>query len=188
MRWARDSCPCHSKTVFAVTNWRRADSRSQHGDDALTLIKQLVNRMNQSGLINGGKRTQDQSLKVLTSIGLTHEDARQFLKRLPQLQRRRGGTIISNPRDFSKFQRLTIVLCAWSLSVWLYVIAMQLQYPEAVYWPLAVWVPIRLDYLGEAAFVLSFVFAVITALIQINRNITHERLELRLNELGEESS
>jgi hypothetical protein len=109
-------------------------------------------------------------MKVLTSIGLTQEDARQFLKRLPQLQESRG-IISSKRRDFSRLQHLSIVLCAWSLSVWLYVIAMQLRYPDAVYWPLAVWLPIRLDYLGEAAFILSLIFATITAFFQINRNI-----------------
>lgn len=110
-------------------------------------------------------------MKVLTSIGLTKEDAGQFLRRLPQLQESRGMTTISKRRDFSGLQRLSIVLCAWSLSVWLYVIAMQLRYPDAVYWPLAVWLPIRLDYLGEAAFILSLIFAIITALFQIDRNI-----------------
>jgi len=162
---------CHSKTVFVVTNWRITDSRNQDGDHALTLIKHLVNRMNQSGLINANRETLDQSMKVLTSIGLTQEDARQFLRRIPQLQESRGMTI-SRRRDFSRLQHLSIVLCAWSLSVWLYVIAMQLRYPDAVYWPLAVWLPIRLDYLGEAAFILSLIFAIITALFQINRNIS----------------
>jgi hypothetical protein len=126
--------------------------------------------MNQSGLINVNRKTLNQSMKVLTSIGLTQEDARQFLKRLPQLQESRG-IISSKRRDFSRLQHLSIVLCAWSLSVWLYVIAMQLRYPDAVYWPLAVWLPIRLDYLGEAAFILSLIFATITAFFQINRNI-----------------
>jgi hypothetical protein len=60
-------------------------------------------------------------------------------------------------------QRLSIVLWGYCVGVWLYVIAMQLRYPNSVYWPLAVWVPIRLDYLGEAAFALSFVLAVIAA-------------------------
>jgi hypothetical protein len=138
---------------------------------ALTLIKQLVNRMNQSGLINAHTKTLNQSMKVLTSIGLTQEDARQFLRRLPQLLESRGMTIISKPRDFSRLQHLSIVLCVWSLSVWVYAIAMQLRYPEAVYWPLAVWLPIRLDYLGEAAFILSLIFGIINALFQINRNI-----------------
>lgn len=133
-------------------------------------MKHLVNRMNQSVLINANRKTLDQSMKVLTSIGLTQEDARQFLRRLPQLQESRGMTIISRRRDFSRLQRLSIVLCAWSLSVWLYVIAMQLRYPDAVYWPLAVWLPIRLDYLGETAFILSLIFAIITAFFQIDRN------------------
>lgn len=55
------------------------------------------------------------------------------------------------------------------MGVWLYVIAMQLRYPDSVYWPLAVWLPIRLDYLGEAAFVLSFVFAMVTTKISATK-------------------
>jgi hypothetical protein len=55
-----------------------------------------------------------------------------------------------------------MVIWGYWLAVWLYVIAMQLRYPNTVYWPLAVWLPIRLDYLGEAAFFISFVFALIT--------------------------
>jgi len=84
-------------------------------------------------------------------------------------------TINSKRRDFSRLQHVSIVLCTWTLSVWLYVIAMQLRYTDAVHWPLAVWLPIRLDYLGEAAFVLSLIFAIITALFQIDRDISYQQ-------------
>ena len=160
---------------FRVTNWRRDDSERQDRGSALTLIKQLVNRMNQSGVMNVNRETLNQSMKVLTSIGLTQEDARQFLRRLPQFQESRGMTINSKRRDFSRLQHVSIVLCTWTLSVWLYVIAMQLRYTDAVHWPLAVWLPIRLDYLGEAAFVLSLIFAIITALFQIDRDISYQQ-------------
>ena len=50
------------------------------------------------------------------------------------------------------------------MAVWLYVIAYQLRYNDSVYNTLAWWFPIRMDYLGEAAFVLSFLFALIVAL------------------------
>ncbi len=53
------------------------------------------------------------------------------------------------------------VLWGYSLAVWLYVVAMQLANADAVYWGLAWWLPVRLDYLGEAGFVLSFVFALL---------------------------
>ncbi len=58
-------------------------------------------------------------------------------------------------------RRVGMVIWGYWLAVWLYVIAMQLRYPNSVRWLLAVWLPVRLDYLGEAAFFLSFVFALI---------------------------
>lgn len=45
----------------------------------------------------------------------------------------------------------------FGLTLWGYVVAMQLGDADSVYTPVAQWVPIRLDYLGEAAFVLSMV-------------------------------
>lgn len=77
-----------------------------------------------------------------------------------------GGWVGSLTR-LTLIQRASIVIWGYSVAVWLYVIAMQLRYPNSVTWPLAVWVPIRLDYLGEAAFVLSFAFAMITALVSV---------------------
>jgi hypothetical protein len=53
------------------------------------------------------------------------------------------------------------VLCIYSFAVWVYVVAFQVANPDSVYWGLAWWLPVRLDYLGEAAFVLSFVFALL---------------------------
>jgi hypothetical protein len=60
-------------------------------------------------------------------------------------------------------RRICVVLWGYCLAVWLYVIAFQLRYSRSVYYPLAWWLPIRLDYLGEIAFALSFIFALITA-------------------------
>jgi hypothetical protein len=45
----------------------------------------------------------------------------------------------------------------FGLVAWGYVAAIQLRDVDTVYKPLAVWVPIRLDCFGEAAFVLSMV-------------------------------
>jgi hypothetical protein len=45
----------------------------------------------------------------------------------------------------------------YGLLTWGYVIALQLRHPGWVYDVLAEWVPIRLDYFGEAAFILSMV-------------------------------
>ena len=58
-------------------------------------------------------------------------------------------------------RRLCFVLWGYCFAVWLYVIAYQLKYPDAICQLLVSWLPIRMDYMGEAAFVLSFIFAVI---------------------------
>jgi hypothetical protein len=69
----------------------------------------------------------------------------------------------SMPR-LNLIQRVCIVLWGYCLAVWLYVIVFQFRYPDSIYDALAWWLPIRMDYLGEAAFVASFIFALITAL------------------------
>ena len=52
------------------------------------------------------------------------------------------------------------VLWGYSFIIWVYVVAFQIVNPESPYWNLAWWLPwLRLDYLSEAAFVLSFLFA-----------------------------
>jgi hypothetical protein len=45
----------------------------------------------------------------------------------------------------------------FGLLTWGYVVAMQLRHTGSVYDQLAEWVPIGMDYLGEAAFILSMV-------------------------------
>lgn len=45
----------------------------------------------------------------------------------------------------------------FSLLVWLYVIAMQIAHPESVAWTFTYWLRIRLDYVGEIAFVTSVI-------------------------------
>ena len=40
---------------------------------------------------------------------------------------------------------------------WSYVVALQLAYPYLLCGPLTEWAPIRLDYFGETAFVLSII-------------------------------
>ena len=71
-----------------------------------------------------------------------------------------GGN--THPRT-TMIRRICIVLWGYCFAVWLYVIAFQLRYFHSVYLVLAWWLPIRLDYLGEIAFALSFIFALITA-------------------------
>jgi hypothetical protein len=52
---------------------------------------------------------------------------------------------------------LTRTVFLFGLLTWGYVVAMQLRHLGSVYDVLAEWMPIRLDYFGEAAFILSMV-------------------------------
>lgn len=45
----------------------------------------------------------------------------------------------------------------FGLLVWIYVIAMQIAHPESVSWTFTYWLRIRMDYIGEIAFVISTV-------------------------------
>lgn len=54
------------------------------------------------------------------------------------------------------------VLCVYSFAIWVYVVACQIGIPNSEYWSFAWWLPwLRMDYLGEAAFALSFIFALL---------------------------
>jgi len=64
----------------------------------------------------------------------------------------------------SLIRRISFVIWGYLLAIWVYVIAYQLRYRGGIYDVLAWWLPIRMDYLGEAAFVSSFIFALIIAL------------------------
>jgi hypothetical protein len=77
-------------------------------------------------------------------------------------------TVVEYRAQRSELRHSTLrgfVLVAWGygFAVWLYVVAMQLFYPNSIYGALATWLPIRMGYFGEAAFVSSFIVA--TALI-----------------------
>jgi hypothetical protein len=54
------------------------------------------------------------------------------------------------------------VLWVYSFAIWVYVVAFQIVNPSSPHWAFASWLPwLQMDYLGEAAFVLSFIFALL---------------------------
>ena len=63
-------------------------------------------------------------------------------------------------RRRSRVRSLLLIVWGYAAAVWLYVIAMQLVYPNSLYWQIATWLPIRLDYFGESAFLLSFIASI----------------------------
>lgn len=60
------------------------------------------------------------------------------------------------------------VLWFYSLAIWIYVVAFQIANPVSLYWPVAWWLPIRMDYFGEAGFITSFTLAIIWAKLKYN--------------------
>jgi hypothetical protein len=120
---------------------------------------------------------------TLKAIGFTKDEAKSFLAGVENAFD--SQTIIapkSEPKRVLKygaersglrrshFKSLLLVVWGYAFAVWLYVVAMQLFYPKSLYWPLATWLPIRLDYFGEAAFVCSF--AIATAVTMLNTGLT----------------
>jgi hypothetical protein len=100
-------------------------------------------------------------LETLTLIGFTRNEANAFLGRIensftPPIKVFRYR---KEQRNFLNYRKFLTVVWGYALMVWAYVVAMQLRFPESVYWRLALWLPIRMDYLGEIAFVSSFILA-----------------------------
>ncbi len=108
-------------------------------------------------------------LEVLTKIGLTPKEANAFLNHVENsfttnIQPARIVMYRQRITNSFNLKSLLIVVSGYALLVWLYVIAMQLRFPESVYWPLALWLPIRMDYFGESAFLLSFILVIVVAI------------------------
>ena len=96
--------------------------------------------------------------EVLTSIGLTGTESRAFMRRVETKRREQTRQLFLAAKKSSTWLRRVVVLFwAYSLVIWLYVIAMQLYDPAAPYWPIMTWLPLRMDYIGELAFALSFI-------------------------------
>ena len=66
----------------------------------------------------------------------------------------------------SQFKNILLIVWGYVFAVWIYVIAVQFLHPAWIYEPFATWLPIRMDYVGEGAFVASFI--IITALTMWN--------------------
>ena len=92
----------------------------------------------------------------MNGVRLSKSDHLEFMKlrnfeELRQLHRE---------KQRAAWRRTAMVLCGFSFAIWMYVISFQIAHPESVYWQLAVWLPwLRLDYFGEAGFIVSFAFA-----------------------------
>jgi hypothetical protein len=56
------------------------------------------------------------------------------------------------------------VLAVYSFAVWLYVVALQIAWPESTRWPLCRWIPLDVGTMGEISFATSLACAALAAL------------------------
>jgi hypothetical protein len=125
---------------------------------------------------------------TLTAIGFTRSEAKSFLGGIENAFNRQTIIAPKNEPDRvlkyraerselrrSHFKNLLLIACGYTFAIWLYVVTMQLFHPESLYWPLATWLPIRLDYFGEAAFILSFTMATAVPMLNTGLNLRPSR-------------
>jgi len=110
---------------------------------------------------------------TLKAVGFSTDEAKEFLggiedaagSQIKAEPKREPDTVMKygmqrSERRRSRVKGLLLIVWGYAVAVWLYVIAMQLVYPGALYWAVATWLPIRLDYFGESAFFFSFIVSI----------------------------
>ena len=110
-------------------------------------------------------RQENQPLKADRSDALGEHLDRIWKRSSVRASMATGQIPISRKYRYSQGRlatRRTTVAILWmySFAIWVYVVAFQIVNPMSPYWPVAWWLPIRMDYFGEIAFMLSFVFAI----------------------------
>ena len=105
------------------------------------------------GLGNHLDKMWDRSLTRLAHSTLSKGTGQ--LRPIDELRKQQFRDRIALLRSF------VALLWAYSFAIWIYVIVLQYTNAGSVYWSLATWLPIRLDYFGEASFLSSFFFAII---------------------------
>ena len=131
---------------------------------------------------------------TLTAIGFSREDAKSFLSGIENAfdsqtiiaPKSEPDRVVKYRAERSELKRsnlkgLLLVVWGYAFAIWLYVVAMQLFDPESIYWPLAIWLPIRLDYFGEAAFVFSFIVATAVTMWNTSLNLRTGRHQPKPN-------
>jgi len=131
---------------------------------------------------------------TLKAIGFTKDEAKSFLAGVenafdsqtiitPKSEPDRVLKYRAERSELRRSRLKSLLMIAWgyTFAVWLYVVAMQLFHPESLYWPLATWMPIRLDYFGEAAFICSFLMATAVTMWNTRLNLRTERREPKPN-------
>lgn len=109
---------------------------------------------------------------TLRAIGFTEDEAKVFLTTVEQAATQLPPEPQKAPDIEVKFrtektelrhsnlEKFLIIVSAYAFIVWIYVVALQFLHPESLYAPFARWLPIRMDYVGETAFVVSFIIII----------------------------
>jgi len=75
----------------------------------------------------------------------------------------------------AQFRNLFLIVGGYAFAVLIYVIMIQVLHPDWLYAPLATRLPIRLDYVGDAAFVALFVIMTGVTMLNTKRAMQTER-------------
>jgi hypothetical protein len=75
----------------------------------------------------------------------------------------------------AQFRNLLLIVGGYAFAVLIYVIMIQVLHPDWIYGPFATWLPIRLDYVGDAAFVALFVIITGVTMLKTKRAMQTER-------------
>lgn len=107
---------------------------------------------------------------TLKAIGFTKDEAKGFLTNIEQTASAQLPTEPKKTPDIevkfgvqrsqlrrSRLKKLLLIIWAYAFAIWIYVIVIQFLHPAWIYAPFATWLPVRMDYVGEAAFVASFI-------------------------------
>jgi len=143
------------------------------------------------------KEKEDENYRAydtLRAIGFTKDEAKGFLttveqaaatqlppepKKAPEMEVKFHTEKTELRR--SRLKKFLIILWAYAFTVWFYVIAVQFLHPEWIYAPFATWLPIRMDYVGETAFVTSFILITAITMWNTKRSLRPRRAETDTN-------
>ena len=71
----------------------------------------------------------------------------------------------------SQLKKILLIAWGYAFAVWIYVITIQALHPEWIYSPFATWLPIRMDYVGEGAFITSFIIITVVTMWNTKRSM-----------------
>jgi hypothetical protein len=139
------------------------------------------------------KEEQDEDYRpydTLKAIGFTKDDAKGFLAKieesaaaqLPPEPKKPPEMQVKFREDKAKLRRiqtrnLLLIVGVYALAIWIYVVAVQVSHPDWIYLPFATWLPIRMDYVGEGAFIASFIIIAAVTMWNTKRTLRPRRRE-----------